>query len=303
MKTKNFFALILACSAISATAQNTANEEVKSLRPLLETNRWTIEKAFVTAEDVAANLNGKTVSAMQLTYNINHKREDGSSRPGWPYANLRTIPAEFSDWSRFDSVEMKIHATFNRIDEEHLPFIVAIIPATGNRTETTTTIYGVGALKLVRGKWVDLSIPIAKINNPQKIKEIKLFLDGSQYRQDDELVVQIADFKLVREIVSRVKALKILAPAIFTDSQVLPVELNSVGKQEELTAGLPMEIVNADNAMVWKQTVPLEKGGKRYDLDIASAKLPAGRYKLVISPQSGAIRQEAAFTVVSSPWQ
>lgn len=309
VKIKKLLILFFICPAIYLAAQNTATQEIKDLSPLLKANRWSLEKAFVKASDTTVEIGGQTVPALKLWYFINHRQPDGTSRAGWPYANNRSIPAELRDWNRYDSVEMKLRGTITRIDEENLPIIVAFVPEKGNRTETSTTIYGVGLLKLSRGKWVDLSIPIAKMNElaktdvPVKIKEIKIFLDGSQYKHADELEVEIAKFQLVRELVSRVKTLKLLAPAIYADAPILPVELLSVGNEKELGAGLPVEIRDSSNNKAWAVKLPLTQGTMRYDLDIASAKLRPGKYKLVFSPESDLIRQEASFTVVTSPWQ
>ncbi len=311
MKIKNLFVVLLSCSAICAVAQvkSTSTQVTRDLSPLLKAGNWNLERKYVKAADTTVTIDGEKIPALNLSFVINHIQPDGSSSAPWPYAQFRSIPADVRDWNEYDSVEISVCGTINRIDEINLPLLVAFVPEKGTRTDTTNNINGVGLFRMARGKWVTLSIPIAKINEfakitePVKIKEIKFALDGAQYRQGDELEIQIAKFQLVRETVSRVKTLKMLAPAIYANAPIMPVELFAVGNEKELKAGLPVEILDSSNKKVWGTTLSVEKGMKRYDLDIAAVKLQAGAYRLIFSPQSDQIRKEASFTVVTSPWQ
>lgn len=187
MKMKQLFAAILAAAAFSAFAQSGT---AKDLSPLLQANKWTLERAAVKAVNAAAEIDGASVQALKLTYTVNHKQKDGTIKPGgWPYANYLKLPADQNDWSSYKKLDMKIRARFNRVDEDKLPFVIAIIPAAGARVDTT--------VNLVQDKWIDVSIPLDKFENLQ-INDIKLFLNGTKYKHDDVLTVEIAKPQLSR---------------------------------------------------------------------------------------------------------
>ncbi len=185
MKFKHLFAAALACTAFYAAAQDTA----KDLSPLQQANKWTLERNAVKAANSTVDINGESASALKLTYTISHKQADGSLKPGgWPYAHYVKLPAGLNDWSTGNALKLKINAQISRADAENLSFIIAIIPAKGKRVDTT--------VKLTPGKWIDCVIPMDKFENTQKIKDIKFFLDGSKYKHDDVLTVEIAKMQL-----------------------------------------------------------------------------------------------------------
>ncbi len=186
MKFKVLIATVLSCLAVCTVAQETS----KDLMPLLQANKWTWERNAVKVANEAVEIDGTATQALKVTYIIDYKQKDGSLKAtSWPYAQYTKLPEDLGDWSQFKNLKMKIRAQFSRADAE-IPFHIAVIPTEGKRVDITE--------KLVSGKWIDCTLPLAKFDNPQSIKQIKFFLNSAKYNHEDVVTVEIANLQLTQ---------------------------------------------------------------------------------------------------------
>ncbi|HNX33568.1 MAG TPA: hypothetical protein PKM57_03005 [Kiritimatiellia bacterium] len=213
---------------------------------------------------------------------------------GWPRMYLNLQPDE-QGWRDYDRFEFQIFTETSRTNLPQHPLVFHLYDAQGQKKLVALDFVAIGA-------WKTFSINLSDVGLPGDVTRLGFNINESDYCDKDMIDFHCGGFRLTRAAAAQVTELKAVAPALFCDSRVLPVELVVEGPPEKLAAGIPFQLRNGDR-VAFAHNVPVTRGRQVVYLPIADIKLAPGTYALIVNPETPALKKEVHVTLTSSPWQ
>jgi hypothetical protein len=213
---------------------------------------------------------------------------------GWPRMYLNLKPDEQA-WQAYDRFEFQL---FTESSRTNLPKRPLTFHAYGPSDQKKLLPLEQATL----GATITFAANISDLGLTGRVMRIGFNINESDYADKDLVDFHLGGFRLVRATVAQITELKAVAPALFRDSRVLPVELVAEGPPDKLAAGVPFQLRLGERTVL-AQTMPVVRGRQTLYVPLAGVALTPGALTLAVYPDDSALRKEASVVITSSPWQ
>ena len=213
---------------------------------------------------------------------------------GWPRMYLSLQPDEQA-WQAYDRFEFQLFTEASRTNLPKHPLTFHVYNAQSQQRLFPMDFAAIGTSKT-------FTVNISDLGLAGNITRLGFNINESDYADKDVIDFHLGGFRLVRGTVAQVTELTAVAPVLFCDSRVLPVELVVEGPPDKLAAGIPIQLRSGDR-VVFTQPVPVTRGRQTVYLPLKETKLEPGAYTLIVCPDSPEARKDVTVTIVSSPYR
>ena len=275
------------CVALATCAE--VSVEYRYLDGLASPKRWSTSECQTTVS--AHKVWGHPAVCMHIPVDFNTGEK--LYPIGWPRMYLNLQPDE-KEWLVYDRFEFQLLTETCRTNLPSRPLIFHLYDAQGQKKLVTLDLATIGALKT-------FSINISDLGLPGAVTRLGFNINESDYDDKDILDFHLGGFRLARVMIAQVTELKAVAPVLFRDSRVMPVELVVEGPPEKLAAGIPVQLRSSDH-VAFTKNVPVTRGRQTVYIPLTDEKLEPGIYALIVNPEATALRKEVTVTIVSSPY-
>jgi len=280
--------IILACAARLAAAQVPVT--YRYLDGLADPKRW----APAECETSASERRAWEHPVVRMHIPVDFSAGEKQYPIGWPRMYLNLTDDE-KGWQDYDRFEFQVYTESSRQALPKRPVNFHLYDAQGQKK--------IIALDDVRiGAWATVSLNLSDLGLNGPVTRLGMNINESDYADKDTVTFQLGGFRLARAIEASVTELKAVAPAIFSDSRMLPVELVVEGPSDKLASGIPFQL-RAGTRVALSQSVPVSRGRQTLYLSLTGADLAPGPYSLVVYADTPALRRETAVLITSSPWR
>ena len=299
MGTSRYAAVLVLClgpAVLAAGAPDVVIEgkqEVAHLDGLANPKRWGPSECTVTAsKDLKAN----DRPTVHVHMSVDHHGGEKKYPIGWPRMYLKLKRPAETDWSQFERFEFMFQAKMSR--DKPPGRVAAFQVQCPDRQHVTYHWFQ----KIELGKWLTVSIPVAKIKDVPKLARLGFNISESSYKHGDKLDFYLGGFRLVRSADFGVKAMKLAGKAVFQGQPKLKLSLTVTGPPAKISRGVPFALRQGDRTLR-KETLPVTVGVQTMQIDISELKLKPGTYQLVAFEDKPGQRKAVEFRVVATPWE
>lgn len=231
--------------------------------------------------------------AMHFHIDVNHETGQPDYPIGWPRTYLR-VPEEARDWSDWDFIDFWLYAETSReqFPETALGFIMRC-PDRNNQWQTT--------LHPEKGEWTHYRFELSNAPDPENCAAIQFFISESNYNHGDVLDFWIDDLALLRYAEPTIIDLQPLNRVQYADVDVVRVEVELTGLEEDETAEVLARLV-CNDAAVRQGSMRLGQGVRTIPLKVGG-NLPAGDYQVQAQIVGNDRTLSQPMRVISSPWE
>lgn len=263
--------------------------EYRYLDGFSDPKRWSPAECELSTSPRAAGEH----PALQMHIPVDFHAGEKAYPIGWPRMYLSLKPDE-QGWQDFDRFEFQLFTESSRASLPKRPLIFHLYNAQGQSKLITLDQAAVG-------KSAAFAINVSDLGLSGPVVRLGVNINESDYADKDVLDFHFGGFRLARSTVVRVTELKAAAPAVFSDSRVLPVEVVIEGPSDKLAAGVPFQLRQGDR-VAFAKTLPVARGRQTLYLPLAGAGVAPGAYTLAACPDDPALKKETAVTITSAPW-
>jgi hypothetical protein len=215
---------------------------------------------------------------------------------GWPRFGRAIPEGPARDWSAWDYLHFWVYTTSSRATLPKEPVGLGIqAPVKGSGLHVLLS-----DLKL--GEWVEIKIPISKIEQPRDVRNLQFNIAEANYKHGDQLDLFIDDLALLRYAQPTVLDFAAESAVMFAGARVVPVTLKLAGIAPGQRAELACEL-RRDGQPVAQVTASAERGPQRLALDLGPKKLPPGDYELAARVTGNPQPATAKVRFIESPWR
>ncbi len=286
-----FMVLLLAFLAPSPGHSAPAEEQIDTLwlEFLENPKRWAPSESIVTLEKEL--LAGKPVIKQHIV--IDHFGGEEKYPIGWPRMYF-VVKGDEGKWQEYDLLQFEVRADVSRPSMKKIPLTLQI----GNLAKETFRM----RVDPIHGQWKTITIALADLPAPQQIIHFGFNISDSNYQHGEVLDFLFSGFKLTRSKLCRIDSLQVTGPAIFSDRGFLHLQIKVSGPAAEAARGVPFQIRQGDK-ILRQETLPVVRGLSTLEMDVTELRLSSGSYILTAFAENPELRQDAAFTVIQSPWE
>ena len=215
---------------------------------------------------------------------------------GWPRFG-RTLPAGAQrDWSAWDFLHMWIFTTASR------PTLPKDPLGLGLHTPDKSSAYNTILSQIKLGEWVEVVIPIAKIQYPGDVRNIQFHISEANYRHADQLDLWIDDLALLRYARPVVLDLAAENAVLFADAKIVAARFELAGVKPNETVPVTCELRRAGQVVACA-TAQATRGAQRVALGLEPGALAPGVFELTARAGDGQPATTTQVRVVESPWR
>ena len=232
---------------------------------------------------------------------IDHSGGEKSYPVGWPrmylYNFSRFKPAIPSNWQEWDYFEFDVKMTLAG-DPENKSCPVTLM------LFSSAPQHNVALTKMHDGKIHRIKIPVDRLTDPAKITRIGFSIYEGNYKHGAKLSVQAGNFHLSRSKECTVDKVTLLTPAVTAADSAVKLSLRTSGPSGDVARGVPIQLTEAlSGKILRKETLPVQRGEKELEVEIAELDLAPGDYKLTFFPGEKQKSQSVVFKLLSSPYK
>jgi len=287
----NRYALLvmLAAHALASLAES-ARVEYRALNGLCDPKRWSPSECAASTSPLGAGEH----RAVRMHIPVDFTAGEKQYPIGWPRMYLNLLPEE-QNWHDYDRFEFQLFTETSRTNLPRRPLAFHLYDVQGQRKLITLDPVATGA-------WKTVALSISDLGLSGNVARLGVNINESDYADKDVIDFHFGGFRLVRAADAQVTELKAVAPALFCDSRVLPVEVVVEGPPEKLRAGLPFRLRCGDRVAL-SQALPATRGRQTLYLSLSEISLAAGAYTLEVNPGEPPLKKEIPVLIVPSPYR
>ncbi len=267
-----------------------ASIEYRNLDGLNDPKRWEPAECEVSVSARKA----WDLPMMRMHILVDYTAGEKAYPIGWPRMYLNLTQKE-QNWRDYDRLEFQLYVESSRDNLPQRPINFHLFNKQGQKkiiSMTSATI----------GKAVTFSLNISDIGIPGEVTRVGFNINESDYNDKDLVDYHIGGFRLARASAAQVTEIKSVAPAIFCDSKVLPIEVVIEGPSEKLIEGIPFQLCCGEE-VAFRKTIPVVRGRQTRYLSLDAANIKPGTYTFMAFPEKPELRKSIAITITSSPWK
>lgn len=281
----------MVCIYIGLTAcASAALVEYLYLDHLADPKRWAPAECEVVVSSLQVWEHPALIMRIPVDFNAGEKQYP----IGWPRMYLNLQPPE-QLWSEYDRLEFQIRTEFNRPQLPKRPLIFHLYDQQGQSHLVTLDMAAIN-------EWRTVSINLYDLGLSDKIARLGFNINESDYQDKDLVVFDLGGFRLVRSTTASLTELKAIAPTIFCDSRVLPLEMVVEGPPAKLAGGIPVRLISKDNTVL-QHNVAVIRGRQIVNIPLGETPLFPGPYTVSVFPDDPALQKTVEIIVASSPWR
>ncbi|MDD2600413.1 MAG: hypothetical protein PHO37_14520 [Kiritimatiellae bacterium] len=280
--------MVCICSGLTACA---AEEPVEYLYldHVAEPKRWSPAECEVSVSPLQAWEQPVLMMRIPVDYNAGEKLYP----IGWPRMYL-SLKSPEQVWSEYDRLEFQIRTEFSRSKLPKRPLIFHLYDQQGKSHFATLDMAAINEWRTVTLNLYDLGLPDAVVRLGFNINE-------ADYQDQDLVVFHLGGFRLVRATAACLTEFSAVAPVIFCDSRVLPLEMVVEGPPAKLAGGIPVQLTGKDKNVL-QHSIPVIRGRQIVNIPLGEVPLMPGPYSVSVFPDDPALKKTVEILVASSPW-
>lgn len=232
--------------------------------------------------------------ALRLRIPVDFSAGEKTHPIGWPRMYLG-LKADEQAWKEYDRLEFQLFTETARTSLPKSPLNFHLYDDQGQKKILALDLAAIGV-------WKTFSLNLSDLGLPGNVTRLGFNISEADYCDKDVITFHLGGFRLARATMAYVAELKAVAPALFCDSRVLPIEVVIEGPPEKLKDGLPVQISCGDRVAL-SCRVPVTRGRQTLRLPLNNVKLEPGLHTIVVSPDDPALRKEVNIVVFSSPYR
>ena len=287
---KRFALLVILAAQALASLSESARVECRYLSGLCDPKRWSPSECVASGSPLDAVEHGAVRMHVPVDFTAGEKQYP----IGWPRMYLNLLPEE-QNWHDYDRFEFQLFTETSRTNLPRRPLAFHLYDVQGQKKLITLD-------QAATGVWKTVALSISDLGLSGSVARLGLNINESDYADKDVIDFHFGGFRLVRATDAQVTELKTVAPALFCDSRVLPVEVVVEGPPEKLRAGLPFRLRCGDRVAL-SQTLPVARGRQTLYLSLSETSLAAGAYTLEVNPDEPPLKKEISVLIVTSPYR
>jgi hypothetical protein len=215
---------------------------------------------------------------------------------GWPRFGHAIPEGPQRDWSGWDYLHMWVYMTSSRTTLPKDPANLGIqAPDRGRGLHLS-----LNTLKL--GEWVEIKIPVSKIDQPNDVRHIQFNIAEANYKHMDELDFYIDDLALLRYARPTVLDFAAETAVMFAGARTVAVRFQLAGVKPGDNVPVACEL-RRDGKVVAHATAQAGRGPQRVVIEPAPGGLTPGDYELTACAADGQPAAPVALRVIESPWR
>jgi hypothetical protein len=275
-------------AAAACAAQNVPKMERVSIEDGSGAARWAPAEATVETSTDFADRGG---TSLHFHIDVDYFAGQPDYPIGWPRMSME-LPEGLQDWSRFDFLELVIHAETSReaLPSSPLGFIA--------HTPDKQNAYNRNLSELKKGETTTIVIPLSEIPRHNYVPHIQFYISESNYKHGDVLDFYIDDIALTRYDSPTLSEVVPLQSVVFDDARCVGVKFRLLGVEEGVTATVAASL-RQDGRVVAEARWDLPRGEHEVWLPLKQPP-KAGEASLELS--LGESRQSAKLRIVQSPY-
>jgi hypothetical protein len=248
---------------------------------------WTEPGRWAPAECTLSisPLSTKDCPALKMEIPVDFYGGEKAYPIGWPRMYLYLQPGE-QDWSSADRFTVEILVETSRTQLPRRPAVFHFYDAQGKSSLLPLD-------RLVIGQWTPLNVNVHDLGIAPRIARLGVNINESDYQHQDRVTFHFRNFRTIRMTDVALTELRMVAPLIFADARVWPVEVVAEGPLDALRKGVVFVFRQGETV---RQTarLPLQRG--RQLLNIPLQNVSAGTYRVQVMDRFVDV------TVVASPY-
>jgi len=215
---------------------------------------------------------------------------------GWPRSGRAITEGAQRDWSAWDFLHLWVFTTSSR------PALPKDPVGLGLYTPDKTSAFNTSLSQLKLGEWVEVVIPIAKIQRPGDVRNLQFHISESNYKHADQLDLWIDDLALLRYAQPTILDFAAESAVLFADAKVVAARFQLAGVKPNETVPVTCELRRAGK-VVARATALTARGAQRFAIEPKPGALPPGVYELTARAAAGEPATPVQVRVVESPWR
>ncbi|MFA7172217.1 MAG: hypothetical protein WC340_02175 [Kiritimatiellia bacterium] len=283
---------IMACICIGliACASGEPPVEYLYLDHTAESQRWGAAECAVSASPHRVWEHPAVMMRIPVDFNAGEKQH----LIGWPRMYL-SLKSQEQGWSEYDRIEFQIRAEFSRPRLPQRPLIFHLYDQQGKSHLATLDMAAIN-------EWRTVTLNLYDLGLSGPITRLGFNINEADYQDQDLVVFHLGGFRLARATTACVTELSAVAPVIFCDSSVLPMEMVLEGPLVKLAGGVPLRLTGKDNKVL-QHNVVLIRGRQIVNIPLGEVSLMPGPCIVTVFPDDPALKKTIEVVVASSPWK
>jgi hypothetical protein len=275
-----------------------ANLERLVLDSMEDVSRWANGSPLETRLSRSERARGGKY-ALLFANRIDYTQGEKNYPIGWPRTNCSLLKARLlTDWSAYDRFECWIHVDTSRDALPKKPLGISFAHP-GHRRSTHVELD-----QVQKGQWVQVVIPISRLDDRQHVESIQFHISESNYQHGDRVDFYISGMALARFVEPAVNEFELQRQVVYDRPGCLVAGYSLVGTRGMDRLRVELSIGQGEHVAA-KATAA--QAARRGEVELpVSARLAPGPYwaQLDVRDAAGRLvdRRRAQFQVIPGPF-